>query len=863
MLNVWTQSSGYNLGTINEQYSIDIALPVQNDAGVMYSVISGSLPSGVFISGNRLVGSAFIVANVTDYLFCIRASNSLDFADRTFKLTVNGNNPPTFVTPAGLLDLGPNKQLYITDRTYVEYQIQATDLNESLSKNLKFFIARDDGKLPPGLSLDSSGLISGYIKPAPVVSIKAGTGNFDVLTYDTSVYDVGLKSTSGFDSYQYDDVIFDYASPATIAQTLSINYQFRVTATDGLNYSQRIFKIFVVGSDEFRADSLETDSLAGGFSADSSYIRTPVWITKSDLGVFRANNYLTIPVALYDQNSVEFRLEATNKEVYAVGYQLALYDNIVGSTSVCIINVDRAPVAGQYFTLDYYVEGAAEDIYQISSVTHLSGDRYRLTITSPLKVNILNNTVFYIGSLSKLPRGVNFDISTGDVFGLVPYQPAVSETYTFTITVMKPGDRPGELLTSSKTFTIIILGDINSVITWNTPSDLGSIPADYSCTLNINASSNIENSVITYTLISGSLPNGVSLNPDGELVGVPNQFTNLNQGIKGLITFDNGHTIFDKNASTFDRVYTFTAKAADQYGYSALTKQFTLKLITPNSVVYNNITARPYLIPAQRTLWRNFISNDSIFPANSIYRPADKNFGVQTNLTMLVYAGIESKVAAAYVGAMGLNHKKKRFAFGSVEKAIAVDPNTNDQIYEVVYVQLKDPMEPNGKHLPSKIKTFSHASDEITADISKSIWSRRSDVININAPANSRPDYNITIDSTGYQISNAYTNTYFPNSISNWQHNISNIPSISSERNYLPLWMRSIQKGQKEQPGYVLAVPLCFCKVGEADTILLNIKFSKFDFSAIDYTVDRFTITSLAGYTDDKYLIFKNDRITV
>jgi hypothetical protein len=79
--------------------------------------------------------------------------------------------------------------------------------------------------------------------------------------------------------------------------------------------------------------------------------------------------------------------------------------------------------------------------------------------------------------------------------------------------------------------------------------------------------------------------------------------------------------------------------------------------------------------------------------------------------------------------------------------------------------------------------------------------------------------------------------------------------------------MRSIQPGTKEELGYQLAVPLCFCKPGTADSILLNIKnyikTTGFSLNTIDYTVDRYTIDSVTGYTSDKYLIFRNDRITV
>jgi hypothetical protein len=75
--------------------------------------------------------------------------------------------------------------------------------------------------------------------------------------------------------------------------------------------------------------------------------------------------------------------------------------------------------------------------------------------------------------------------------------------------------------------------------------------------------------------------------------------------------------------------------------------------------------------------------------------------------------------------------------------------------------------------------------------------------------------------------------------------------------------MRSIPLGEKEEIDYILAIPLCYCRVGTADKILLNIKFSDFDFKNIDYTVDRYIIDSVTGQDSDKYLVFKNDRITV
>ena len=83
------------------------------------------------------------------------------------------------------------------------------------------------------------------------------------------------------------------------------------------------------------------------------------------------------------------------------------------------------------------------------------------------------------------------------------------------------------------------------------------------------------------------------------------------------------------------------------------------------------------------------------------------------------------------------------------------------------------------------------------------------------------------------------------------------------DSNYLPLWMRSIQEGSVQPLGFVKAIPLCYCKPGTADDIILNIKYSNFDFSQIDYTIDRYVIDSVSGYNQDKYLVFRNDRTTI
>jgi hypothetical protein len=166
---------------------------------------------------------------------------------------------------------------------------------------------------------------------------------------------------------------------------------------------------------------------------------------------------------------------------------------------------------------------------------------------------------------------------------------------------------------------MFIIGDVNSTITWNTDSDLGESPANYISTLSINASSNVPNATVIYELVEGQLPTGLTLNPDGEIIGIPNQYFKVATNTLGLITFDGGDTLFDNSTTTVDREYIFKIKASDQYGYSAVYREFKLLITTPNTVNYSNITTRPFLESTQRTAWKNFINNTSIFnPASPL-----------------------------------------------------------------------------------------------------------------------------------------------------------------------------------------------------------------------------------------------------
>ena len=102
---------------------------------------------------------------------------------------------------------------------------------------------------------------------------------------------------------------------------------------------------------------------------------------------------------------------------------------------------------------------------------------------------------------------------------------------------------------------------------------------------------------------------------------------------------------------------------------------------------------RPLLPEAQRKTLTEIITDSRIFDNDKIYRPNDPNFGLQKNLQMLIYSGIETKLVNRYVAAMARNHKRKSFKLGEVKTAIAKNPGSSSIVYEVVYIEVIDPAE--------------------------------------------------------------------------------------------------------------------------------------------------------------------------
>lgn len=771
-LNVWNIQSGL-LATVQEGQNINLQLPSTHTEGIEYAVISGKLPPGLWLHENYIKGTPYEVSRATSYSCCIRAKLGFQLSDRTFSIIVEGVDDPVILTPAGLLDVGPAQQLYVIDNSFVNYQIQAIDSDTAAGQTLTYYINPAYGTLPPGLSITKDGIIYGIVKSVTSLSPADGTGTYDSGLFDVAPYDFAhVQHQNGYDVIPYDKAVYDYFI-SLHPKTINRRFRFRVFVTDGQTTSppSKEFEIFVVNDNFFRADSDASVANVDMFTADVTYLSKPVWLTKSALGTYRADNYVTLVLDVYDTGLIYYTLEQPSK-VWTPNTAYKENDLIYNSVHIPYI-CKTAHTSGNSLDLSYWTKYG-------------------------------------------IPPGMKFDDKTGEIFGKVPEQPAMTVTYTFTVTASRHGDETkSEIASTSKTFNVNIIGNIESAINWTTNSDLGSIDAGFNSTLYVKAISSFSNGIVTHIITDGTLPPGLTLKDDGEIIGVVSQFSNtiafdqnhttfysVTNNEHALVTFDqsnvtlglttfsnnfttNQPTIFDNGKTSFDRKFTFTVKASDESNYSAISKTFTLMVNTPYNFSHSNIRVKPFLTPKYAAVWNTFI-NSSVFTFESLYRPYDSAYGLQTNLEMLIFEGIKTVKLSNYVPS--LNYKTKQFHFGNIKKAIACLPGTKTIVYEVVYIEMIDP-----------------------------------------------------------------TST---NTVVEWRTEFSKINNPTHK--FLPLWMQTVQPSDRKELGFILAIPLCYCKAGTADSIILNIKHSNFDFKMIDYRIDRFIINAVEGSNTDKYIIFNN-----
>ena len=304
-MTIWITPAGF-LGTVTERVTTATYVEASG-TNISFKLISGSLPPGLSFNGSgrisgvpvlttaTVVGFPSAVLNTVNSKFVIRAKqtlgNTVTNYDRTFNIDVSGPSAPTWNTDSGYISAGYFDQPYVLNNSFVDFTFLAGSVNSPDGTVLNYYVADGDGIIPPGLTLDQSGRLYGFLN--------------DKLTFDGDISEDG-----GYDTEAYDGYTYDHAS-TTSTQITGVPkfYKFYVTADDGVATSKRLFGVMVVNPNMFRVDNTElvyntstffgvTTTITSGVSS----LQIPQFLNGSDLGTVRAGGRHDLDVRAYDPN---------------------------------------------------------------------------------------------------------------------------------------------------------------------------------------------------------------------------------------------------------------------------------------------------------------------------------------------------------------------------------------------------------------------------------------------------------------------------------------------------------------------------------------------------------------------------------
>jgi hypothetical protein len=858
---VWQTAAG-SLGIIPEGVFYQQTLvAVDSDLGpVTYSVIAGTLPAGMQCTPTgQIVGVPTATASLQGVptsvnqdvtsKFVIRATATGRIADRTFELTITGNDVPQFETPAGSLGT-----FYDGDRVNIQILYSDDDPGDLARVSL---VA---GILPPGLTVSPTGVMSGYIEPA-----------------------TPLNQTPGFDESAADAEPYDF-----VVAFVSRNYQFTLEVSDGKSSDLRQFTMFVYSRNEMTADTTQITADNDFVTADETNNRAPFLLNAEPISLGRVrsdNNFAYQFIGNdYDTEQISYAISVNTGFGLPPGLEL---DPNTGWLYGTIPDQGTTEIDYSFNITVYQTQPVSTSI----TCTDTTAGTNRITCTS--------TTTLGVGEPIKFSGTALGGLSTDD--NTLYYVLSIVDQFRFTVAASPTSTVPATLTTTTGVmvanpviasepypFELTIVGAIDSEITWLTNSDLGVIVNGETSLLRVEAV-NRGGRELEYRLASGefnSLPQGLELLPSGDIAG---RVTFNTFAIDlGATTFDSNNTVWD---SEFEFVVNAYAPDTQQLlysvseirvvnggtGYSELSpptiafstpigasavqaiagtvtivdgsitavqvsnpgagyvdiasitivegfggtgaaltavmqsagtrdvvsvfKAFSLRVVREYNAPYQNLYVLAMPPQDDRELVASLLNNQEIFVPEYLYRPTDPNFGLSTQVTYQHAFGLAPDALDVYVESLYFNHYWKNLVLGSIETAVARDSNDNI-VYEVVYSRIIDSSVNAAGQSVSKILTLPYAVEPVGG---------------------------------GPEIT-----TVYPNSLANMRDQV--IDTVGQISTGLPLWMTSKQVDGRVL-GFTPAWVIAYVNPGRGRQIAyyLQTQFGE-QLNRVDFKVDRYIL---------------------
>ena len=286
--------------------------------------------------------------------------------------------------------------------------------------------------------------------------------------------------------------------------------------------------------------------------------------------------------------------------------------------------------------------------------------------------------------------------------------------------------------------------------------------------------------------------------------------------------------------------FTFTIRAySPDHPLLNSNKTFTISVLQqytqPTDILYINAT--PSI--TDRNIINSLLTNTTLIPTTDLYRATDIYFGKATSVVYEHLYGVFSSDLDEYIAAVTQNHYWRNITLGELKTAVAKN-SAGNIIYEVVYSEIIDNLiNPSGVSVSSEIYW------PTPINLFQGSWYTSVDDI-----------YTSYVNIFGQEYYTSLTpgsaTVLYPNSLINMRNRVSAVLGQEYNSSLLPLWMTS-QQANGNTLGYTQAWVICYTKPGKAVTIKNNINDNwAYKLNQINFNIDRFTVDKSTTYNYDK-----------
>lgn len=357
----------------------------------------------------------------------------------------------------------------------------------------------------------------------------------------------------------------------------------------------------------------------------------------------------------------------------------------------------------------------------------------------------------------------------------------------------------------------------------------------------------------------------VSLNYRIVSGALPPNLTLLPNGeLSGIVSFQPTEQTENPNTVTD---FTFAIEAySPKYPVVNSTRTFTLGVYQEFGRPFDTLYCKCTPSIANRNLLATLLNDDSLIPYNYLYRAEDPFFGKATSIIYEHAFGVYANDIDAYMAAISKkNHYWRNITLGEIKTAVARDEFTGEILYEVVYSEVIDNLVNYNDTDSYSNQTQSNIINSQGTSVSKQIYWPRP------IPLFLGPWYDSETDIyTSYEGENSPPPTYYtsltpgfarvlyPNSLENMRQQVVDV--LGQDYNYklLPLWMTSQQRNGSTL-GYTPAWVIAYCKPGVTTLNGKNVTYAEY----IQYQIQNNWKNEVGQIQTLNTINFKIDRFTV